>query len=312
MPEGQRGQASIEWLALVLLLALAMGALLAAGIRVPGTALAETIAERMLCGLGRGACGEPRDLIAEYGPEGAAALRRHAPGLAYERGMETLPVDFRECRSRDCALHEGSGRVGGEEVSGPVAVAFTRLLDCRPGADRADVECPTGADRDGYDGSLYLQYWFYYPDSSTFKGVPLLEERGFHPHDWESYQVRIGADGSIAARASSHHGHNHSGGPASWASDIGIDALNDLAERTGIRPRGGWGEPSGWVFVNDGSHAGNVRGNVLRVASYTDPDDLRLIPLETIADDIRLPDFTPIKPPWSKRLWREPEAAGTS
>jgi hypothetical protein len=31
---------------------------------------------------------------------------------------------------------------------------------------------------------------------------------GITTHDWEGYQVRIGADGDADARASSHHGFN--------------------------------------------------------------------------------------------------------
>lgn len=290
-----------------MLIALVLASILAVGARIPGTALAESIAGRMLCALGQGVCGEPPELIAEYGPAHAAALRRHAPALAFEGGMATMPVDFRKCRRRDCALQEGRGRVG-TNAAGEAPVAFTRVLDCR--AEAADLDCPPAGD-DGED-AVYLQYWFYYPESRTFRGVPILADSGFHPHDWESYQVRIGADGTAVARASSHRGHNSARSPANWASDIGSETLNSLIEKVGLRPRGGWGEPSGVLFVSAGSHAGNVRGRLPRVTSYSEPEDLHLIPLESIADDIRLPDFDPVSPPWEKGLWRAPETAGTS
>lgn len=302
---GQRGQASIEWLALICLVALLFTAIVATGLRPPGTALATSLAERMLCAVGAGACGETPVLVAAYGPEVAAEIRRLAPGLAFERGETTMPVDFRICRKRPCAGHDGTGHQS-RTASGGKPVAFTRVIDCRGANEDAGCTGQSGP------GSLYVQYWFYYPDSSTFEGVPVLEERGFHRHDWESYQVRIGPDSRVDARASSHHGHNHRQGMVNWASDAGLGPLNALIERTGIRPSGGWGEASGWLFVTAGSHAGNVRGRPLRVTAYTEPDDLRLIPIESVADDTRQPDFTPITPPWKKRLWGDPEEGGTS
>lgn len=275
------GQAGVEWLALIALLALLFTASVTIGVpRLPGVSLAELIAARVLCAVGDGECGETPELIAEYGPEGAELLRRYAPGLALERGMNGFPVDFRECMDTACA----------ERAVKPVA--FTRMLE--------------------KDGTTYLQYWFYYPDSSTFRGVPVLERRGYHRNDWESFQVRIDGEGRVEARASSHHGHNHRQGIVNWASDAGWEPANAVLEGIGARPRGGWGKPSGWLFVTAGSHAGNVEGRSHEAAAFTPPDDLRLIPLESIADDFRQPDFAPITPPWRKELWNRPDVDGTS
>jgi hypothetical protein len=278
---GELGQASVEWLGLVCLVGLLVAAALAFGApRVPGASLAELVGQRLLCAVGAGACGETPELIAEYGPEIAELLRRHAPGLALERGMDGLPVDFRNCDRPDCAARAER------------PVAFTRVLERQ--------------------GSTYLQFWFYYPESATFRGLPLLAERGFHRNDWESYQVRIDSSGEVAARASSHHGHNHRLGIVNWASDAGLGPVNSVLEGLGVRPRRGWGRPSGWLYVSAGSHAGNVEGNAIRAEKFIPADELHLIPLESIADDVRQPDFAPITPPWRKELWRQPEAAGTS
>lgn len=304
-PSGQRGQASVEWLALVMLVALLLAALVASGVRPPGTGLVEALAGRLLCAVGAGACGQTPALVAAYGPEIAAEVRRHAPGLAFERGETSMPVDFRKCRRRSCAGHDGRGPLGATS-GGRQPVAFTRVIDCRRPDEQP--ECDGEARR----GNLYIQYWFYYPDSATFRGVPVLERRGYHPHDWESLQIRVGPDGRVEARASSHRGHNHSQGVLNWASDAGLAPVNAVLEKVGARPSGGWGEPSGWLFVSAGSHAGNVRGKPFRIAAYSRPEDLHLIPIEDVADDFDRPDFAPITPPWAKRLWRDPEAATTS
>ena len=54
-----------------------------------------------------------------------------------------------------------------------------------------------GADCSGERaGKRYLQYWLYWPDSQTEP----FGERGYHPDDWESFQVRIGETESRGAR----------------------------------------------------------------------------------------------------------------
>ena len=170
--------------------------------------------------------------------------------------MRALPVDFRRCRETACA--DGAGGGGGLEVgAGEPVVAFVHVIDCREGAPPD----PGGADcRGAGEGNLYLQYWFYYPDSATLRGVPVAGERGFHRDDWESLQVRIGPDGEAHARASSHHGYNYEQGAANWGSDAGWGPLKDVSETIGARPPGGWGPETGWLFVSGGSHAGNARG----------------------------------------------------
>ncbi len=42
-------------------------------------------------------------MAAAYGAEDAELVRRLAPGIVYEPGTFTLPVDFRECRAHACS-----------------------------------------------------------------------------------------------------------------------------------------------------------------------------------------------------------------
>src|SRR5213596_2491420 len=101
---GEQGQSTVEWVGLLLLVSLLLAALVAAGVNPPAASLARSIAARLVCAISLSdtCAGEP-DLVAIYGEELAALVREHAPGLAYERGMHALPVDFRSCRSSECA-----------------------------------------------------------------------------------------------------------------------------------------------------------------------------------------------------------------
>ena len=174
--------------------------------------------------------------------------------------MTAVPVDFRSCRSPSCSDAAGSGRVT-RSLSGEPAAAFTHLIDCRD---------PAGAAARGYDcsgeraGRIYIQYWTYYGDSATSRGTPLLGQAGYHPDDWESYQVRINPDGSVDARASSHNGYNGADDPGvDWASDAaskvpGATQARDAAERLGLRGEGGWTASEGTLYVSGGSHAGHA------------------------------------------------------
>ena len=159
----QHGQSTVEWIGLVLLVSfLAVGLAAAVGARLPGTELARAIAQRIACaaGLGGDCLGPPDpELVAEYGAELAALVRRHAPTLAYEEGMRALPVDFRRCRADPCSMGPGGGKVVVAEGGEPVTL-FVHVVDCRPGAEAGDAAA-------GYDcsgeraGRLYLQYWTF-------------------------------------------------------------------------------------------------------------------------------------------------------
>jgi hypothetical protein len=306
MRGSERGQGTVEWVALLAVVAMLLVVLVGAGVRVPGAALAQAVASRLLCAAALAdSCGDEPKLIAAYGTEVGALARKHMPALLYERRSRALPVDFRRCRRSACADGPQRGIVGRSDAGLPVT-AFVHVVDCRSAAPDDKAE---GADCSGQrDGSLYLQYWLYYADSATLRGVPVAGERGYHRDDWESVQIRVGPDGEVAQRASSHHGYNHTQGIANWGSDAGIDPLNEIAEAVGARSAGGWGPSSGMLFVSGGSHAGNVSG-APRFERLTPAGRVRLVPLEPIAATDRT-SFA-VSPPWRKRVWIDPEATGT-
>lgn len=289
-----------------------MAGLVAGGANVPGLGLVHSISRQMLCAVSlSNACGSSATLESAYGEPLAGMVRDQAPELLYGRDMLGLPVDYRTCRSAYCAEGPGEGVVTESDAGEPVTL-FTRVIDCR-GGERSASEVDCGGDR---EGRTYIQYWAYYPESASLRGVPVLEKEGYHPHDWESVQVRIDDDGTVSQRASSHQGHNHNRSKANWGADAGLGWLNDLAESTGVRPAGGWGEASGQYLIAGGSHAGNVTDPDRSADTYpsrTPAGRVRLIPIESIRNDAlsRPAGFDPITPPWEKKLWLDPEEEGT-
>ena len=284
----QRGQSTVEWIGLVLLVSLVMSVLGAiAGIGLPGAALAQAIGSRIVCAVGLSdGCGlGTGTLLTAYGDEVAEAVRDHAPRILYEPGMHALPVDYRHCRDDACADGADSGDVRRTDSGEPVSL-FVHVVDCRAGAPPASEGIDCSGER---AGNLYLQYFVYYPGSATGEGsTPLagvirdasnaLGTPTYHPDDWESFQVRIGPDGA-ADRASAHHGY----GP-------------------------GWFPETGAYFVSGGSHAGTV---LPRDADrYTARSEINLIPLEPIAASNPDVSFA-ITPPWAKKVWFDPEYEGT-
>ena len=305
----ERGQSTVEWVGLLLLVSLLLAALVAAGVRVPGTELARAIASRILCAASLAdSCdgGEPT-LIAAYGTEIGELVREHMPSLLFETGSRAVPVDFRRCRSTPCGDGPDHGYVRHTDAGLPVS-AFVHVVDCR--ADAAEASEAEGANCSGNRaGNLYVQYWTYYADSATLRGVPIAGEEGFHKDDWEGVQIRIRPGGSVDERASSHNGYNYDEGTANWGSDIGAAALRGLAEAAGIRPDGGWGPETHMLFVSGGSHAGNAF-EVRDIERLTPSSRVQLIPLEPVAAGSEA-RFT-ISPPWRKKVWRDPEAQGTN
>jgi hypothetical protein len=277
----ERGQATIEWVGLVLLASLVLGALAAAVPVVDGRSFGGFLSHRIVCAVKRSACAD-RALVRAYGKRDAELLRRHAPGLVYEPGEPSLPVDFRRCRGRDCSDAPADRELDVHRTAaGRRASVFTRVI------------------RRG--GRTYLQYWLYYPDSnSTFAGSDVLWRHSFlgriarypghHDDDWEAHAVRIDRDGRVAVRSTSH-GH--------W----------QWCKYGGCRNR--WGPPTGWTRVSRGSHAGHVPfglpGVSLRERTTT-AEGLRLIPLESIERRHYRALDPGIKPPWLKDAWKHPES----
>jgi hypothetical protein len=277
----------------LLVVALLLALIALAGLRPPGLGLARTVINALVCAVDRGPCdgaAPPASAIeATYGAEIAALLAHHAPDVFFERDdFVSLPVDFRRCRERSCADTINSGAVHATQT-GLRPVAFTHIVDCRdPGSSPNGAECGSG------EGNLYLQYWLYYPESLTHG---LGRFGGFHEDDWESLQVRIGPDGKVAARASSHHGYNGSSG-----------GLGSVASDTGLRPRPAWEPWSGALHVAAGSHAGTT-APAIGDSRAIHGDDILLIPAEPVAAASR--DRFAVVPPWRKEVWSFPEAMGT-
>jgi hypothetical protein len=242
-------------------------------------------------------CANEPALRAANGAEVAALLRDHAPVLLYEDGMRTLPVDFRKCRSDACAEGSESGAVI-RTIDGARVAAFTHVVDCRPGHVAA-TEAWGGICSGTRRGNLYLQYWLYYPGSATAEGSTplkrpirqvstLLGHSTYHPDDWEGYQARIAPNGTDV-RATSHHGYN------------------------------GWERGTDRYYISGGSHAGRPLGLPTRTwlpqrlvgtsEKSTKDGRLVLIPLETLPDRDR--HSFAISAPWRKRVWFDPEYAGT-
>jgi hypothetical protein len=300
----QRGQASIEWIALVLLAACALAGLLAFVPAMDGRPLGAALARVFVCAVRRDCGAEHAALAGAYGESDARLVRSAAPGIVYEPGTFTLPIDYRRCRSHRCsdAPDDRGLDVSRAKRGGAPATAFTHVV------------------RKG--GRTYIQYWFYYPDSTTTLGGAAAAWRavvngvarggdsypGAHLDDWEGYQVRIDPSGGALARATAHHGYDYCRGSA-----LGC-------------PRHDWGPLTGWTRVSRGSHAGHipvvqellpprvraVREGVEVHERITTAPELRLVPLEPI-DPRSYRSLEPDgpSPPWAKLVYGDPASDST-
>lgn len=263
MRRSQAGQATIEWSALLLALAFALAALTVVVARTDAWGLGERIVHALTCAVD-GGCDERDSLDLAYGGELSDAVRRHAPNIVYERRSAALPIDFRRCRETDCSDGPDAARTIDRSRSGLPVTAFTRVVDRR---------------RDG--GALYLQYWFYFPESFTGGIGRIFGEKwpGFHPDDWEGYQVRVSPGGAVSARATAH---------GEYAS--------------------GWSDSAGWYRVSGGSHAGQLV-EAPRRERVTHATKLELVPLERLGSTGRY-SFV-VTPPWLKDVYTLPESASS-
>lgn len=295
---GEGGQATPEYIGVVLLVAaLLAGILVLAGPLLPGGDLTRAVASKLVCAVrGAGDCGdlaaplapEPSPLEQAYGADVAKLIAERTPTISFEDDdFVSLPVDYRECRQRACADSILHGSLEHTQT-GLEPTAFIRVVDCRDPAEAAEGSDCSGAAA----GNLYVQYWLYYPESWT----RAYQRWGFHVDDWESYQVKIGPDGTVLARASSHQGYN--GRDGSKANDAGWG-----------EPNPGWDGILGQLHVAAGSHAGMTAAGEAD-SRRIDPEDLRTIPLEPIAAAGAAPAFE-VSPPWEKGVWRDPESTGT-
>jgi hypothetical protein len=265
MRRAEDGQATVEWTALLLVLAVLFAGLAYAVSRAEGWRMGEGIVHAIACAVGAGCDDEGADALARaYGDETAKLVRRYSPNVAYERRSAELPIDFRRCRKLDCSNGPDDADEIDRSSAGLPVTAFTRVIDRRPAG-----------------GPLYVQYWFYYPESFSGGIGRMLGHRwpGYHPDDWEGYQVRVGPGGPATARATAHGGYGS-----------------------------GWSRWTGWYRVSGGSHAGQVADGSTGERT-TRSSGLALAPLERMGD-LGLQRFS-ISPPWLKDVYRNPESASS-
>jgi hypothetical protein len=281
----ERGQASTEWIALVLCVSLALGGAAASAGRVDGRPYGGWLAHSIACAVSRDCRAEHDALEAAYGAD-AGLVRRYAPNLVYEPGTYTLPVDFRQCTSHTCADAPDDPDLDAHRSTrgGVPATVFTHVVHA--------------------GGETFIQYWLYYPDSTSTvadaAGIWALARRvthgklplypGFHEDDWESVQVRVMRDGRATMRASAHHGYT-------WCKQS--------------RCHNQWGEWTGWSRVSRGSHAGHVPAELAHERTSTSAG-LRLVPLESIDTGAYHSRAEHIVPPWRKRVYTDPLSNSTS
>jgi hypothetical protein len=294
----ERGQATVAWTGVLLLVSLALGALAAIAPLVDGRSFGGFLAHRFVCAVKGGCMDGDATLADTYGARDAALVRGHAPNLVYEPGERQLPVDYRRCRRPQCADAPDDRDLDSHRTdAGERATVFTRVIR------RA--------------GRIYIQYWLYFPDSKTvvlgsdkaWEAAWLLPRLagivqsaptypGLHRDDWESFQVRLDPGGEVWVRASSH-GHYQG---CKW-SDC----------------RGRWFPDSGWTRVSRGSHAGHVPaepgrrhrpllpGRDLHERTTTG-EGVRLIPLETLDKRGYRALDDEVRPPWAKEVYDNPES----
>jgi hypothetical protein len=268
MRRSEAGQATIEWTGLVLLAALVLAGAGVVTARSEPWGLGSRIIDSIVCAVD--SCADALDDV--YGDDVAHAVRRYAPNIVYEHRSAELPIDFRRCRRLDCSNGPRDAEEVEDSESGLPVTAFTHVLDRREAG-----------------GALYLQYWVYFPES--FTGAlgrrlgPLSSHwPGYHPDDWEGYQVRIAPDGNVSARATAHGGYRNT------------------------KDAGGWGRWTGWYRISGGSHAGHLIGGPTDERT-TLAEDLRLVPVEQLGDALR--ERFEVAPPWQKDVYRDPESAGS-
>lgn len=147
----ESGAASVEQIALALVLAAVFATAIAFVTVAPPVSssreLGSLIARRLACVPRHpdAPCGR-NPLVLAYGSPVAKAVRMLAPdplAVAAGGGVSLLPVDFRRCRSRSCAL---PGERSGLTASLRRVTLFTQVTDRRRSAGRVEI-----------------RYWSYLP-----------------------------------------------------------------------------------------------------------------------------------------------------
>jgi hypothetical protein len=266
MRGAERGQATVEWSSLLLVVAVLLGSIALVVARADAWRLGDSILHSIACAAGAD-CEQADALERAYGGETAELVRRYSPNVTYERDSAELPIDFRRCRRLECANGADAAEQIRSSMAGLPVTAFTRVVDRRAAG-----------------GALYLQYWFYYPES--FSGAlgrllgPFTHDwPGYHPDDWEGVQLMLRPNAPVVARATAHGGYSS-----------------------------GWTRWTGWYRVSGGSHAGQLVDRTDGERT-TPAAGLALIPLER-QQDLQAYRFA-ISPPWLKEVYEDPESASS-
>ena len=227
----ERGQASVEWVGLVLLASLALGALAAAAPAVDGRSF--------------GGLHVPPHRVRGRRARLRAGERRARPRLRRSRRRAPAPPRagdrlraWRGVTAGGLAPLSRSRVLGRPRRPRPRRPSNPRRA-CRPRPSRAWCTregapiCSTGSTtptptrrrwgRTGLGRRSPLRLLGPYP--------------GFHADDWEGYAVRVDRDGRSSVRATSH-------GHWQWCKHAECHSR--------------WGRSTGWTRVSRGSHAGHV------------------------------------------------------
>jgi hypothetical protein len=145
----ERGSASVESVALAALVALLLGACVAAvsagGDIDAGRQLAGAIGRKMRCGPRLPDACDHHPLVPAYGWPLARLTRALAPAPVAVRGssgLPLMPVDFRHCRQESCAVAAGLHLTASRRRT----TAFTEVVDHRRSS-----------------GWVEITYWLYRP-----------------------------------------------------------------------------------------------------------------------------------------------------
>ena len=268
----ERGQTTVEWTALALVVAVRGRA---RGGRRRGSTAARSAASLRLHR--RAARGRLRRRRAEL----AARARRTTPSSCgvsrpnWSRARTTPPVD--------------SARVPPRTMRGRARRPRPRRPLCRSAARVRATRSPTSS---AGDGSTLPADWLYYPDSTTVANVagawntigarvtpgarPARVYPGFHPDDWESSGPHRPA-GQAWVRASSHHGYQGCKRRA-CANDGRGDGLDARVARVARRPhpaRSTWRFSQRDLTPRHGTRRRPARATTTRPAC-------RLVPVESL------------------------------
>src|SRR5215204_6196205 len=149
----ERGAASVEHVALALLIALLMAAVLAAiladGEIKAGRDLARSIGAKIACAPHLPDSCSHHPLVPAYGWPLARLVRALAPAPVAKRsasGLPLVPIDFRRCRRESCAVPLLGEKGAHLTASGRRATAFTQVEDRRRS-----------------EGWVEITYWLYRP-----------------------------------------------------------------------------------------------------------------------------------------------------